>query len=89
MKEIAMNSKKSLHMSNTEFRKYGHAVIDWIADYYDNVEKYSVKSQAKPGDIRASLEKTPPDSGEPMDNILEDIDSLIVDDLDIIDLAES
>ena len=78
MKEIAMNSKKSLHMSNTEFRKYGHAVIDWIADYYDNVEKYSVKSQAKPGDIRASLEKKPPDSGEPMDNILEDIDSLIM-----------
>ena len=78
MKEIAMNRKKSIHMSNREFRKYGHAVIDWIADYYDNVEQYSVKSQAKPGDIKTSLEKNPPESGEPMHNILEDIDSLIM-----------
>ena len=73
-----MNRKKSIHMSNREFRKYGHAVIDWIADYYDNVEQYSVKSQAKPGDIKTSLEKNPPESGEPMHNILEDIDSLIM-----------
>ena len=73
-----MNRKKSIHMSNREFRKYGHTVIDWIADYYDNVEQYSVKSQAKPGDIKTSLEKNPPESGESMHNILEDIDSLIM-----------
>ena len=52
MKEVAMNRNKSMHMSSTEFRKYGYEVIDWIADYYENVEQYPVKSNVKPGDIR-------------------------------------
>ena len=34
-----MNGNKSIHMSSKEFRQYGHSVIDWIADYYDNVEQ--------------------------------------------------
>ena len=78
MKEINMLEKKSKHMNSAEFRKYGYAVIDWIADYYDNIENYPVKSQMKPGDIRASLAKNPPQLGESMDNILEDIDRIIM-----------
>ena len=52
-----MNENKSIHMSSKEFRKYGYSVIDWIADYYDEIEKYPVKSQVFPGDIRSSLKK--------------------------------
>ena len=44
-------------MSSTEFREYGYAVIDWIAEYYENVENYSVKSGVKPGEIRKNLQK--------------------------------
>ena len=73
-----MNRKKSIHMSSTEFRKYGHAVIDWIAEYYENVENYSVKSDVKPGAIRKNLQKTPPKDGESIDFLLEDIDNLIM-----------
>ena len=73
-----MNRNKSMHMSSTEFRKYGYEVIDWIADYYENVEQYPVKSNVKPGDIRSSLEKNPPISGVSMEHILEDIDKLIM-----------
>jgi hypothetical protein len=43
VKELAMNENKSIHMSSKEFREYGYSVIDWIADYYDGIEKYPVK----------------------------------------------
>ena len=73
-----MNENKSIHMSSKEFREYGYSVIDWIADYYDGIEKYPVKSQVSPGDIRSSLKKNPPKSGESMENILKDIDRVIM-----------
>ncbi len=65
-------------MSSKEFREYGYSVIDWIADYYEGIEKYPVKSQVSPGDIRSSLKKNPPKSGESMENILKDIDRVIM-----------
>ena len=34
-------------MTPEEFRTEGKKVIDWIADYYENVEKYPVLSQVK------------------------------------------
>ena len=46
---------KSYHMTPEEFRRHGHQVIDWIADYYQHIESFPVLSQAKPGQIRASL----------------------------------
>ncbi|KAL1079301.1 hypothetical protein V6Z11_D10G213300 [Gossypium hirsutum] len=32
-----------------EFRRQGHMIIDFIADYYQNMEKYPVLSQVQPG----------------------------------------
>ena len=73
-----MSDSKSFHMTPAEFRRHGHAVIDWIADYYENVETLPVLSQAFPGQIRASLPASPPASGEPFDALLADIDKLIL-----------
>ena len=39
-------------MGPQQFREYGYAVIDWIADYYKNIETLPVLSQVKPGEIR-------------------------------------
>ena len=47
-------------MTPEEFRRHGHAVVDWIADYYKNIESYPVLSRVKPGAIRASLPAAPP-----------------------------
>ena len=41
------------HMTPEEFRKYGHAAVDWIADYYERIESFPVLSQVAPGEIRA------------------------------------
>jgi aromatic-L-amino-acid decarboxylase len=73
-----MLEKNSYHMSTEEFRRNGHAVIDWIADYYANIEKFPVMSRVTPGAIRSSLPAEAPKSGEPFDRILKDVDRLIL-----------
>jgi aromatic-L-amino-acid decarboxylase len=61
-------------MTPDEFRRCGHAVVDWIADYQSRVESFPVLSQVKPGEIRASLPANPPTKGEPFDALLKDVD---------------
>jgi aromatic-L-amino-acid decarboxylase len=73
-----MADEKTFHMTPEEFRKHGHAVVDWIADYYARIESYPVLSRAEPGQVRASLPGTPPSKGESFDAILGDIEKLIL-----------
>jgi aromatic-L-amino-acid decarboxylase len=73
-----VSEQKSFHMTPDEFRRYGHAVIDWIADYQSRVESLPVLSQAKPGEIRASLPAVPPSRGEPFAALLKDVQDLIL-----------
>ncbi len=61
-----------------EFQSSGHKVIDWAADYLNNVEKYPVCPAVAPGDIRRMLPQVPPRQGEPMDKIFSDIDRVIM-----------
>ena len=73
-----MPEDRSFHMTPEEFRRNGHAVVDWIADYYSRIESYPVLSRVAPGQIRASLPTAPPDKGEPFAAILGDIEKLIL-----------
>ncbi|MFO7978612.1 MAG: pyridoxal-dependent decarboxylase [Bacteroidales bacterium] len=59
-------------MEPADFRKYGHEFIDWLADYFENIEDYPVKPDVQPGDILSLLPKTPPQQGEPMEDIFRD-----------------
>jgi aromatic-L-amino-acid decarboxylase len=68
----------SYHMSPEEFRRQGHAFVDWVARYMEEVEKYPVLSQVQPGDIRAKLPPHPPVQGESMDSVLRDMDEIIM-----------
>jgi aromatic-L-amino-acid/L-tryptophan decarboxylase len=65
-------------MTPEEFRRCGHAVVDWIADYQSRVESFPVLSQVKPGQIRASLPANPPAHGEPFEALLQDVEKLIL-----------
>ncbi len=60
------------------FRRHGYEFIDWIADYFEEVEKYPVRSTVKPGEIKESLPGQPPQSGEPMDKIFSDFQDVIM-----------
>jgi aromatic-L-amino-acid/L-tryptophan decarboxylase len=68
----------SYHMTPEEFRQHGHAVVNWIADYYSRIESFPVLSRAEPGQIRAALPAGPPRQGEPFDTILSDVGKLIL-----------
>jgi aromatic-L-amino-acid/L-tryptophan decarboxylase len=65
-------------MSPAEFREKARAVIDWIADYHQQIEQYPVLSQVHPGEIRASLPRHPPEAGEPFEHILRDLEDKIM-----------
>ncbi|MFV0267742.1 MAG: pyridoxal-dependent decarboxylase, partial [Draconibacterium sp.] len=68
----------SYHMTPEQFREEGKKIIDWIADYYENIEKYPVLSQVKPGEILSSLPENPPFHGEPMSAMMKDLDEKII-----------
>lgn len=73
-----MGERESYHMTPDEFRRYGRTVVDWIADYYEQVEKYPVMAQVKPGEIRARLPAEPPMQGEPFEAMLADMDQVVM-----------
>src|SRR6266852_8297206 len=70
--------EKSFHMTPDDFRRHGHAVVDWIADYYARIESLAVLSLVEPGQVRASLPADPPAKGEPFQAILHDVEKLIL-----------
>jgi len=74
----ALTEENSFHMSPDDFRRHGHAVIDWIADYYSRIESFPVLSRVQPGQIRASLPPSAPVRGEEFDAILKDVEKLIL-----------
>ena len=39
-------------MKNDDFRRSGHQFVDWIADYFEKIEKDPVRSRVAPGDIK-------------------------------------
>src|ERR1700730_4772142 len=65
-------------MDHDEFRRYGREVVDWIADYLEDIRQYPVLPDMKPGDLADRFAARPPDNGEPMDAILEDFQGVIV-----------
>src|ERR1035437_159685 len=73
-----MSTDTSFHMTPEDFRRWGHAVVDWVADYQRRVEALPVLSAVQPGQIRASLPPEPPLRGEPFDAILADVEKLIL-----------
>jgi aromatic-L-amino-acid decarboxylase len=65
-------------MTPEDFRRHGHAVVDWITDYYTRIESFPVLSRVEPGQIRAALPPAPPAKGEPFDTILHDMEKVIL-----------
>ena len=73
-----MSEQENFHMTLDEFRRYGHSMVDWIAQYYESVEQYPVLSQVTPGEIRAGLPAEPPREGQLFEDMLKDVTELIL-----------
>ena len=71
-------SEPPTHMSPDEFRRAGRLVVDWIARYMEEVERYPVLSPARPGEVRAKLPPRPPAGGDGVEQWLSDIDEIVM-----------
>lgn len=65
-------------MNKEEFRRFGHELIDWIAEYFDHIDELPVLAAIEPGDLKSKLPSSPPKKGEAMEEIISDIDRLIL-----------
>ncbi len=66
------------HMSPDEFRRAGRLVVDWIARYMEEVERYPVLSPAQPGEVRAKLPPRPPPGGDEVEAWLADMEEIVM-----------
>jgi aromatic-L-amino-acid decarboxylase len=60
-------------MNRDDFRRFGHEIVDWISDYFDQPERYQVLPDISPGDFAAQIPKTFPEKGESMSEIIGDV----------------
>jgi aromatic-L-amino-acid decarboxylase len=65
-------------MDHEAFRTHGHEIIDWLADYYRDIESRPVIPHVQPGQLRAGLPAAAPETGESFDAILDDFRERIV-----------
>jgi len=65
-------------MDANEFRRWGHALVDWVADYREQIERYPVMSQVKPGAIRKLLPSSPPLTGSSLESLLPELDRVVL-----------
>ena len=65
-------------MTNQEFRSYAHELVDWMADYLQDVERYPVRPPVAPGEILGRLPLHPPAGGEPFAAIFDDFRTTIL-----------
>ena len=65
-------------MTPDEFRKHGHELVEWMADYMENVDKLPVRSLVKPGDIFEKIPGQPPMLPESFESLMRDFNEIIM-----------
>ena len=68
-------------MSPEEFRRLGHLVVDWLADYRNDAANRPVACHANPGDLLAQLPTAPPEQPEGFEAVLRDMDTHVMPNL--------
>lgn len=65
-------------MDKESFRQLGYRFVDWMADYFDGVERYPVCSPLGPGEVKQKLPSAPPLQAESMEKIFQDFEKIIL-----------
>ncbi len=60
------------------FRRYAHQLVDWIADYLAEIDRYPVAARVAPGGVKGALPAGPPLAPEPMARILADFECRVL-----------
>ena len=72
------NRLKDKHMEKELFKQFGYRFVDWVAEYFEEIEKYPVLSQVEPGIVRGQLPEKAPYEGESIETVFEDFKKIIV-----------
>ena len=65
-------------MTPEEFRKAGHELIDWIADYRARIPELPVRARVRPGEVRSNLPTSAPARTDTFDDLMTDLEQIIV-----------
>lgn len=65
-------------MDISNFRKHAHELVDWMADYFEEVEDYPVKPDIQPGDILQQLPDEAPQKSESFEEQFKDFQNIIM-----------
>lgn len=68
----------SYHMSPDEFRRHGHALIEWLAEYMETVGDREVMPDVAPGEIAASIPASAPEQPEQFEKLIGDLDDVVM-----------
>jgi aromatic-L-amino-acid decarboxylase len=68
-------------MTPDDFRRHGHALIDWLADLRASLPERPVQPPTRPGQVRAQLPASPPEAPEPFEAVLADLDRVVAPNL--------
>ncbi|MEL6695812.1 MAG: aminotransferase class I/II-fold pyridoxal phosphate-dependent enzyme [Bacteroidota bacterium] len=60
------------------FRLQAHQLVDWMADYLAQTHTYPVKSQVRPGEIKAQLPAQPPSSPDSFEDLMADFERILL-----------
>jgi aromatic-L-amino-acid/L-tryptophan decarboxylase len=65
-------------MDSDEFRRHAHQLVDWMADYFDNVGQLPITPNLAPGDIIRALPAAAPEQGEPFERLFAEFQTIIL-----------
>src|SRR5690348_3055700 len=65
-------------MTPEEFRRIGHQLIDWIADYRAGISERPVMARTAPGQVKDQLPATPPEQPEDFAAVFRDLEHVIL-----------
>jgi aromatic-L-amino-acid/L-tryptophan decarboxylase len=65
-------------VSPEEFRRHGHRLIDWLADYHEGLSHRPVMAKTRPGEVRDALPAAPPNEPEDFGAVVQDLDRIVL-----------
>ena len=65
-------------MDPAEFRRLGHELVDWVADYREHIAELPVMSRVGPGEIQSLLPDEPPREALGLDGITAELDRVVL-----------
>jgi len=65
-------------MTPEDFRRIGHQLIDWIADYRARIAERPVMARTAPGEVKTRLPSVPPEQPEDFAAVFRDLEHIIL-----------